>query len=198
MAIDQLNLNNLSAPVRHGLYIVLILALAGLWYWIYQKPRNEQLASINSQNERLLTQLKQAETVKSRYEQYQSDLAEIDMRLESLLAIIPTEKEGAEFLRNVQDMAASSGLKINLFRPRALISRDFYYDWPVEVRLEGNYHGLGRFFESMGQAQRIVDVPTISISNINNQTDPRVTLVATGTVTTYVQGELSGRYTEEE
>jgi len=198
MALDQINLNNLPAPIRHCLYIVLILALAGMWYWIYQKPRNEELASINIKNDRLLVQLRQAETVKTQYEKYQRDLREIDERMVALQSILPTEKEAAAFLRTVQEMAGSSNLKINLFRPRALVAHDFYFDWPVEVRLEGNYHGLGRFFESLGQAQRIVDVPTVTINNIANQTNPSWTLTATGTVQTYVQGDLSSQYQIEE
>jgi len=198
MALEKIGLDNLSAPARHCLYIVLILALAGMWYWIFQKPKNEQLASINGKNEKLRVQLRQAATVQSQYQQYQTDLNEIDARLVALQAIIPTEKEAPAFLRSVQDMAASSDLKIILFRPKALVSRDFYYDWPIEVRLEGNYHGLGRFFERMSQATRIVDVPTVTINNIKTQTDPRWTLIATGTITTYVQGDLSGRYATEE
>jgi type IV pilus assembly protein PilO len=191
MALEKINLDNLSAPTRHGLYIVLILALVGMWYWIYQKPRNEELATLNSKNEQLMVQLRQAATVKAQYYQHQRDLEETDARLTALQAFLPTEKEAAEFLRSVQQMAADSDLKINLFRPKTLVSRDFYYDWPVEVRLEGNYHGLGRFFEQISQATRIVDVPAITISNITSQTDPRWTLTATGTVTTYVQGNMS-------
>jgi type IV pilus assembly protein PilO len=198
MALEKINLDNLSAPTRHGLYIVLILALVGMWYWIYQKPRNEELATLNSKNEQLMVQLRQAATVKAQYYQHQRDLEETDARLTALQAFLPTEKEAAEFLRSVQQMAADSDLKINLFRPKTLVSRDFYYDWPVEVRLEGNYHGLGRFFEQISQATRIVDVPAITISNITSQTDPRWTLTATGTVTTYVQGDLSGHNFEEE
>ena len=198
MALDQFNLNNLPAPARHCLYIVLILALAGMWFWIYQKPRNEELASINSKNDKLRVELRRAETVKTQYEQYQRDLRDVDARLIALQSILPTEKEAAAFLRTVQEMAGSSNLKINQFRPRALVAHDFYFDWPVEVKLEGNYHGLGRFFESLGQAQRIVDVPSVTISNISNQTDPSWTLSATGTVRTYVQGDLSGQYQIEE
>ena len=190
MALDELNLNNMPASTRHGICIVFILVLAGIWYWIYQKPRDEQLTSINVKNEQMQVQLQQANTVKAKYDEYQRDLEEIDARLLTLQAIIPTEKEAAAFLRSVQEMAVSSNLKVNLFRPRALVSRDFYYDWPVEVRLEGNYHGLGRFFEQMGKATRIVDVPLITINNVGSQTDPNRTLIATGTVTTYVQGEL--------
>jgi len=197
MALEQFNLSSLPAPARHCIFIVLILAMAGMWYSFYQKPRNEELASINGKNEKLRVQLRQAETVKAQYEQYQKDLKEIDARLLALQTILPTEKEAAAFLRTVQEMANSSNLKINLFRPRALVAHEFYFDWPVEVRLEGNYHGLGRFFESLGQAQRIVDVPLVTINNISNQTNPSQTLIATGTVRTYVQGDLSDQYREE-
>ena len=188
----------MSAPARHVLYIVLILALSGMWYWIFQTPKNEELAAINAKNERLRVQLRQAESVKAQYEQYQKDLAEIDARLRVLQTVLPTGKEAAAFLRTVQEMAAASKLEINLFRPRAPISRDFYFDWPVEVKLEGNYHGLGRFFESIGQAQRIVDVPIVTINNIKNQTDPNWTIIATGTVTTYIQDSLDDQIVIEE
>jgi type IV pilus assembly protein PilO len=197
MALDQISLNNLPAPARHALCIALILVLAGGWYWKYQGDRDKGLAEINKKNANLEVQLQQAATVKAQYERYQRDLSEIDTRLSELQAIIPTEKEAAEFLRTVQDMAASD-IKINLFRPRPLVQHDFYFDWPVEVRLEGNYHGLGRFFEKISQATRIVHVPMVSINNINNQTDPKWTLIATGTLTTYVQGDLSGQYAIEE
>jgi len=198
MALEQMNLNNIPAPARHVIYIVVMLMLAGTWYWLFQKPLNEELESINVKNERLRVQLRQAESVRARYDQYQKDLAEIDARLRVLQTVLPTEKEAAAFLRTVQEMAASSTLKINLFRPRAPISRDFYFDWPVEVKLEGSYHGLGRFFEKIGQAQRIVDVPMVTINNIKNQTDPNWTIIATGTVTTYIQDSLDDQIVIEE
>jgi len=189
MALETPSLDNISAPARHCICIVLILLLTGMWYLFKQKPRNEDLAAVNAQNMELQTKLQQAQTVRARYDQYQKDLMEIDARLTTLQSFLPTEKEAAAFLRSVQEKATSSNLKVNLFRPSALVSRGFFFDWPVEVRLEGNYHGLGRFFESISQAQRIVDVPTITISNIGNQTNPNWTLTATGTVTTYVQGK---------
>ena len=198
MALEQISLNSIPAPGRHVIYIAIMLVVAGMWYWLFQKPLNEELAAINVKNERLRVQLRQAESVRAQYDQYQKDLAEIDARLRVLQTVLPTGKEAAAFLRTVQEMAAASKLEINLFRPRAPISRDFYFDWPVEVRLEGNYHGLGRFFESIGQAQRIVDVPIVTINNIKNQTDPNWTIIATGTVTTYIQDSLDDQIVIEE
>ena len=198
MALEGIGLNNLTAPTRHALFIILILALAGLWYGYYQTGRNDELYAARRKNEDLTEKLRQAETVRAQYDQYQRELADLEERMVSLQAIIPTEKEAADFLRTVQEMAASSDLKINLFRPAALVQRDFYFDWPVDVFVEGNYHGLGRFFEKINQATRIVNVPTVTINNIRDQTDSKWTLIANGTVTTYVQGDLSGRYATEE
>ena len=193
MALEQISFNNLSTPARHFIIIALILLIAGMWYWVYQKPRNEELATFINSRERLRTQVQQATTVKTMYDQYQSELIELEARLKSLQSIIPTEKEAAEFLETIQDLAAASDLKINYFRPRSLVQRDFYFDWPVDVRVEGNYHGLGSFFEKISQATRIVDIPMVTINNISNQTDSKWTLVANGTVTTYVQGNVSGQ-----
>ena len=198
MALDKNSFNTLSAPARHGLLIVLILALAGMWYGYMQKDRNNELVKAGESNKDLKKKLAQAEDVRAQYDRYTRELAELEARMVSLQAIIPTEKEAAEFLKTIQEMAASSDLKINLFRPAALVQRDFYFDWPVEVFVEGNYHGLGRFFEQINQATRIVNVPTVTINNVQGQTDSKWTLIANGTVTTYVQGDLSGRYATEE
>ena len=187
---EKTGLEDLSPAARNGLFIVLILLAAGGWFYFVQSPKNKELVDINRKNDDLRVKLQQAKTVEAQYAQYQKDLAEIDERLVALQSIIPTSKEAPAFLRSVQDMAVTSGLEINLFRPKALVSRDFYFDWPVEIKLEGNYHGLGRFFEKMSQAPRIVDVPTITINNINSQTDTNRTITATGTLTTYVQGDI--------
>lgn len=86
-------------------------------------------------------------------------------------------------------MAVSSNLKIIKFMPKPLIHRVFYSDWPITIEVEGNYNGLGMFFEKMSQAIRIVDVGTITINGIEGSTDPSKTLNASCTATTFVYKE---------
>ena len=92
-------------------------------------------------------------------------------------------------VRNVQSMAVSSNLMIDKFTPKPEIMRDFYSDWPIEIEVEGNYNGLGMFFEKIGRATRLIDVGTISINNISGSTDPQLTLKASCTATTFVYKE---------
>jgi type IV pilus assembly protein PilO len=67
-----------------------------------------------------------------------------------------------------------------------MVPHDFYSDWPIEIIVEGNYHGLGLFFEKMSQATRIIDVDMLSIKNIAPPADPNRTLTASCNVITYV------------
>jgi Tfp pilus assembly protein PilO len=86
----------------------------------------------------------------------------------------------------VQQMAASSNLKILKFTPQPVIPRAFYSDWPIQIEVEGNYDGLGMFFEKVSQATRIIDVGTISIKGAEQYSDSGRTLSATCTATTFV------------
>jgi len=188
MDLGKINLGNISTSTKHLVAALVALALSGLFYFYMVKPRSAELDQLQAENARLRKEVQEGTAVETRYNEFQQELAEMEGRLKMLNAILPTEKEASNFLRSVQKMATDSNLKINLFKPRdTLEPQDFYSKWPVEISLEGNYHGLGRFFEKISRTPRIIDVPTLKITHIEDQTNASRTLIATGTATTYVQ-----------
>ena len=188
MDIKELNFGNLPSRVQHAIAIGGIIIVAAIGYWHTLQPKNVQLKALNAENSKLQQEVQQGKAVEIRYNEFKQELENLGARLIVLQTILPSEKEASAFLKSIQQMASSSELKINLFKPQNMVAHDFYSDWPVEIRLEGNYHGLGRFFEKISKAPRIVDVPTLTINNITDQTDSRRTIIATGMATTYVQG----------
>ena len=40
-------------------------------------------------------------------------------------------------MRKVQALAAQSNLLIKTFTPRAVVNKDFYQEWPINVAVEG-------------------------------------------------------------
>jgi len=127
--------------------------------------------------------------VESQLAEFEKDLALLEQRLSVLRSMLPAEKETPAVLRSVQHMAVSSNLKILKFTPKPVISRDFYSDWPINLEVEGNYNGLGTFFEKISRATRLIDVGTISVKNIDQSMDPKLTLKASCTATTFVYKE---------
>lgn len=186
MAMSEFRFENLSRPVQICVVAVLVLCMAVAFYMYYLKDLILQQESLQSEIERLEVSVAQGTAIETRLKLFKKQLAELEERLAVLQSILPAEKETPAFLRGIQQMATASNLKINKFQPKQMVPRDFYSDWPIDIVVEGNYHGLGLFFEKVSQATRIIDVGTLTIKKIDKQTDPTRTLTASCTATTYV------------
>ena len=158
MNIKEFSFENLPSRAQHAIIVSMIVILAAICYWYFLQPKNERLNALNTQNSKLQQEVQQGRAVEIRYNEFKQELENLGARLIVLQTILPTEKEASAFLRSIQQMASTSDLKINLFKPQNMVAHDFYSDWPVEIKIEGNYHGLGRFFEKISKAPRIVDV----------------------------------------
>jgi type IV pilus assembly protein PilO len=186
MALSEFRFENLPRPVQFAIVSGLALCLAALFYVYFLKDMVQQKDDLISENHKLEVAVQQITAFELRLKTNKQELAQLEERLEVLQSILPAEKETPEFLKSIQQMARSSALKINRFKPQVMVPRDFYADWPIEIIVEGTYNGLGLFFEKISQATRIIDVDALSVKNIAQTTDPNRTLTAACTLTTYV------------
>lgn len=191
MSLKEFNLKDLPGPVQHAIIAGLIVCLAGLFYMYVLKGRIAECNVLKTEIARLEQSVAKLAAVESQLEQFKQELARLEQRLAELRSILPAQKETPSVLRSVQHMAVSSNLRILRFTPRPVIARDFYSDWPIYIEVEGNYNGLGTFFEKIGRATRLIDVGSISISSISGSTDPKHTLKANCTATTFVYKEAT-------
>ncbi|MEJ2245246.1 MAG: type 4a pilus biogenesis protein PilO [Acidobacteriota bacterium] len=186
MDLRDIRLDNLSRPVQHAIFAGLIVCLAVLFYMYCIKGLVKDCNALEDEIATLEKSVAEATAVKSQHAEFQKELADLEERLTVLRSILPAEKETPTVVRNVQSMAVSSNLMIQKFTPKPEIMRDFYSDWPIDIEVQGNYNGLGTFFEKIGRATRLIDIGTISINQIRGSTDPKQTLTASYTATTFV------------
>jgi len=189
MDLKDIRLDNLSRPVQHALLAGLVLCLAVVFYMYFMKDLIRERDALKVEIVNLETSVAKMTAVESQLKEFEQELAQLKRRLADLRSILPAQKETPTVLRSVQHMAVSSNLKILKFTPKPVLTRDFYSDWPIEIEVQGNYNGLGTFFEKIGRATRIIDVGTISIQSIQGSTDPKLTLKAKCTATTFVYRE---------
>jgi type IV pilus assembly protein PilO len=189
MAISNYRMDNLPRSIQILIFTVLVICLALGFYVYYLKDLIQEHASIQAEISRLEVSVQRATAIETQLNQFKQELIQLEAHLAELQSILLAEKETPEFLRSVQQMATSSNLKINKFQPKALIHREFYSDWPIEIEVEGNYNGLGLFFEKVSRSPRIIDAGTISIKGNDKTTDPRWTLTASCTATTFISKE---------
>ena len=186
MNLKEFRFDSLPRTTQVVVFSFFVLCLAFAFYWYFLKGLLKERSRLRTEISKLELSVAQGTAIEGRLHQFKQELAQLEQRLAVLQSILPAEKETPAVLRSVQRMAASSNLKINKLTPQAVVPRGFYSDWPIQIEVEGNYDGLGLFFEKVSQATRIIDVGTITIRSIDDPPDASKTLSASCTATTYV------------
>jgi type IV pilus assembly protein PilO len=168
-----------------GAFVALTLAAAGaFWNWV---ARDEQ-ASIDlrrSQLAKLRQEIDRGLATAKRLPDFRREVASLEAQLERLRAVLPEEQDVADLLRRVQGMATQSNLAILGFAPKAVAKKQLHAEWPIGLKLEGNYHDLGTFLERVSKFPRIINVGDIKIESRPSSTDGS-TITAECTATTFV------------
>jgi Tfp pilus assembly protein PilO len=198
MAISDYRFENLPRSIQIVIFSALVFCLAFAFYFYYLKDIIKERDTIQKDIARLELEVAQGTAIESRLKRFRQELKELEERLVILQQILPAEKETPTVLRGVQQMAASSNLKINKFTPKPVVPRAFYSDWPIQLDVEGTYDGLGTFFEKISQATRIVNVDSITINGVEKENTPTHTLTANCTATTFVFRENQGSSAQEQ
>jgi type IV pilus assembly protein PilO len=123
--------------------------------------------------------------------EFQSQVTELERRLEGLKAVLPEQKDVADTLRRIQGLAVQSNLALLRFTPAAPRQQPLYLEVPYQLIADGSFHNLGLFFDRVSKFPRIINVGDISIAAKPRQ-DPNSTITATLTATTFVLQEAGG------
>jgi type IV pilus assembly protein PilO len=88
----------------------------------------------------------------------------LEQRLNEALAELPEQKNLDELLQFFQDRATKAGLEISSIEPKEQQNSGFYARIPIQMSVDGNFHEIATFFDSLGRLRRIVNVSVISLS----------------------------------
>ena len=96
---------------------------------------------------------------------HRQQLSEIDTQFGALLRQLPNRSQMDALLVDINQAGLGRGLQFDLFRPApSEITRDFYAERPIAVKVVGNYHDMGAFASDVGQLPRIVTLNDVSIT----------------------------------
>ena len=120
---------------------------------------------------RLDAQAHETEVLKIRYvqlaaqsmmtPQYEQQINEIEAQFGSLLEMIPASLESVQVLHQISQAARDSGLRLQWFKPAPEMPEDAYVILPVDIRLVGNYHAVGRFLDAVSRMKHLITVDVI-------------------------------------
>ena len=165
--------------------------LLGLAWYQVLAPIGDEITSKNTQLGDL--QMQVAKSIKQLrvFEEFKKQTADLQKELDSLKRVLPLEKETDQILRQAQQSASSSALRIIRVVPRPIIDHEVYTEWPIDMEVVGTYHNIGAFLDKIRQLPRIVNINNLKVQGRNADGEAAfiASVGATYTATTFVYRE---------
>jgi type IV pilus assembly protein PilO len=162
----------------------LIAVMIGLYIYLIYWPNLDLLKKKKAEMGTLENQVRELRIVAANMKRFQAEAAKLREELQVAITQLPTSKEIPTLLSNVSQLGKDAGLEFLLFKPAAEVSREFYAEIPVEIRVKGTYHNVALFFDRVGRLPRIVNISEVSMDNAK-ETSGRWEISTACTATTF-------------
>jgi type IV pilus assembly protein PilO len=147
------------------------------------KNQNETIAQLEEKVADLQEQVRRGRILAAKEPQLRREIADLELKLEELKAIIPPLKDDAQLLDRLKSLADRSRLRINSIKWDRLRDQEFYREYPIKMDIEGTYHDLAIFFDRLSRESRIFNVGGL---NMGVSRQGRFSIHASYTATTFV------------
>ncbi len=181
----ELSLTKLPWYAQVGAFVVLAIGAVGAFEYYYEWPVKEEFATRQAQLDGLRADINKGLTTAKQLPAFETEVNDLEARLDNLRAVLPEEKDAADLLRRMQTVAAQSNLIIKSFRPAPVVTKQLHAEWPIQLELEGSYHNLATFFDRVGKFTRIVNITGVDVKG-KDRPDANATITASCVATTFV------------
>ena len=113
-------------------------------------------------------QVDELQVYERRNAEFKLEMAALEKQLETLKTIVPEEKEVDEFIRLLQGAAAASGVQIRRLSAEAVVPKDYHYDLPFTIEVDGPYFSIEDFFARLSRLSRIINVGDLTFTGLSD------------------------------
>jgi Tfp pilus assembly protein PilO len=177
-------------PAWQGAVVGLLVAavLVGGGYWLKFSKQYAELDRMEKQLAGLQQKIQEGRAAKAKLPQFREEVRRLELELEKLLRILPARRNTPELLRRIRQLTEQGNFDLLKFTPGNFVDREFYSEWPINVRLNGSYHNLALFFDRISRFSRIINIENLKIATLPRSTAGH-TIAATFTAKTFIYKE---------
>jgi type IV pilus assembly protein PilO len=141
------------------------LVILGIFWLVVYQPMKEEIDRLESQKASLERTLAENRRIANDLPKFRAEYEKLQKQLEIALKELPDKKEIPSLLVSISDLAKNSGLEVVEFKPAALVTKGFYAEVPVSLKLIGSYHEVAMFCYQVGNMTRIVNLTDLKLGN---------------------------------
>lgn len=149
-----------------------------------------ELQALKDQDTKVNQEVSALQVYERRYAEFTQEMNALNKQLDTLKTIVPEDKETDEFIRLVQGAAAASGVQIRGLTAQPVVSRDYRYEMPFQIQVDGPYYQIVDFFSRLSRLSRIINVGDLTFGALGEgkarfPVRPNTTVTGNCVVTTF-------------
>jgi len=177
-------LAKIPKPIRLAVVVSVLVAIAaGYWFLSYQ-PEQGIRRTLVARSQELQRSLNNARSIANNVAGFEAEVAGLERDLDLALKQLPNRKQFEDLLQDISTAGKKVGVTIKSIDRDAEVRRDFYAEVPFKIELEGTYHDLARFFETVASLPRIVNMGGLDIK-VATESRQATRLKVAGNATTF-------------
>lgn len=148
---------------------VVVLLVVLYWSFLYQ-PYAEEIEALQERINSKRQTMEKYQQIAATLDTFKTQVSNLEARLHVLLRELPESREIPGMIRQISDVGVRTGLQIHGIKPQPEQRKEFYAEIPIQVRVKGPYHAVGRFFDDLVHLERIISVDGVQIEATNQET----------------------------
>ncbi|HQP30583.1 MAG TPA: type 4a pilus biogenesis protein PilO [Deltaproteobacteria bacterium] len=165
------------------LALILGIIVAVYWQFLY-RPVMSEVKTLEPELATLKQELSAKQAIVAERPKYEAELEQTRHELVLALKQLPDKSEIPSLLETISSLGKSSGLDFILFKPRPEVTKNFYAEIPVDIKVQGSYRDVVTFFDRVSKMPRIVNMSEIAMTAPKMQ-EGRTSVTTTCMATTY-------------
>jgi type IV pilus assembly protein PilO len=145
------------------MFLVAVIAMA---YFLAWKPKKPELDAARAEEINLLGTLEGKARKAANLDAYKAQLQEMEQSFGAMLRKLPNKTEVPNLLIDISQQGSGAGLEQKLFQPGGQVTKDFYAELPIKMRLTGSFHAIGAFVSGIAALPRIVTLHDVDITAV--------------------------------
>ena len=153
------------------LYVAVAVAVAALLWFVVLKDYEAELdaerateVTLREDYSKKMVKAVSLEGLKKQREQVQQYVTQLEKQL-------PSKAEMAALLSDINQAGLGRSLQFEVFRPGAMVTKEYYAELPITLKVTGRYHDIGAFASDIAFLSRIVTLNNLSIVPGGKDTD---------------------------
>jgi len=176
------------------IFFALALVIFGAGEYLPMSPVATMRTSLDANHTKesdLTRQVAELQVYERRNAEFKVEMAALEKQLDTLKTIVPEDKQVDEFMRLLQEAASASGVQIRSLAPQAVVPKEYHYELPFTISVDGPYFSIEDFFARLSRLSRIINVGDLSFTGLTDPTKakypvrPGTSVTGTCTLTTF-------------